>query len=226
MCINDVELPKYSLKEELMNAISHGLGAIFGIVALVLMLIKTIPSKDVFSIISVSIYGISLIILFTISCLYHSLARNKGKKVLRIMDHNMIYILVSGTYTPYTLIAMQNENIWNLGKGTVAYIMLITVWICCIVGIIFNSINIKKYAPLSMTCYIVSGWIIILAFFPLWNIIGATSVLLLLGGGIAYTIGSVLYIVGKKKKYMHSVFHIFVLIGAVMMFVSIYCYVL
>lgn len=226
MCIDDVKIPKYSLAEELMNAISHGLGALFGVVALILMLIKTIPTGDPFKIVSSIIYGLSLIILFTISCVYHSLAKNKGKKVLRILDHDVIYILIAGTYTPYMLVALRPYSVWNLGTGTVAYIMFSIVIICCIIGAVFNSINIHKYRYLSMSCYIIAGWVVVTALFVLWDIITPIGVLLLLGGGIVYTIGAVIYAIGKRKKYFHSIFHIFVLIGAVMMFISIYCFVL
>ena len=226
MSINEVNIPKYSLAEELLNAISHGLGAVFGIVALVLMLLKTCPGGDLFAIASSIIYGLSLIILFTISCVYHSLAKNNGKRVLRILDHDMIYILISGTYTPYMLVALRQYNVWNLGTGTVAYLMFALVYVFCIVGAVFNSINIKKYAKLSMACYIVSGWIVVSALPVLWNIITPWGVLLLLFGGIVYTIGAVLYGIGHKKKYFHSLFHLFVLIGAVLMFISVYCFVL
>ena len=226
MSINEVNIPKYSLAEELLNAISHGLGAVFGIVALVLMLLKTCPGGDLFAIASSIIYGLSLIILFTISCVYHSLAKNNGKRVLRILDHDMIYILISGTYTPYMLVALRQYNVWNLGTGTVAYLMFALVYVFCIIGAVFNSINIKKYAKLSMACYIVSGWIVVSALPVLWNIITPWGVLLLLFGGIVYTIGAVLYGIGHKKKYFHSLFHLFVLIGAVLMFISVYCFVL
>ena len=226
MSINEVNIPKYSLAEELLNAISHGLGAVFGVVALVLMLLKTCPGGDPFAIASSIIYGLSLIILFTISCVYHSLAKNNGKRVLRILDHDMIYILISGTYTPYMLVALRQYNVWNLGTGTVAYLMFALVYVFCFIGAVFNSINIKKYAKLSMACYIVSGWIVVSALPVLWNIITPWGVLLLLFGGIVYTIGAVLYGIGHKKKYFHSLFHLFVLIGAVLMFISVYCFVL
>ena len=225
MSINEVTIPKYSLGEELLNSISHGLGALFGIVALILMLVKVSPTGDPFAIASAIIYGISLIILFTISCVYHSLAKNNGKRVLRILDHNMIYILISGTYTPYMLVALRSHNVWNLGTGTVAYIMFGLVYALCIIGIVFNSINIKKYAKLSMTCYIISGWVVVSALPVLWNIITHTGVILLLMGGIVYTIGAVLYGIGHTKKYFHSLFHLFVLLGAILMFISVYCFV-
>jgi hemolysin III len=138
----------------------------------------------------------------------------------------MIYVLISGTYTPYMLVSLRPYNVWNLGTSVVAYVMLGFVWVCCIIGAVFNSINIHKYRHLSMTCYIISGWVVVTALFVLWNIITPWGVLLLLFGGIVYTIGAVLYAIGKKKKYFHSLFHFFVLAGAVLMFISVYCFVL
>lgn len=226
MSISEVKIPKYSLAEELLNAISHGIGAVFGIVALIMMLAKTIPNGDPFAILSACIYGISLIILFTISCVYHALGKNNGKRVLRILDHDMIYILISGTYTPYMLVSLRPYNVWGLGTGTVAYIMFGFVYVFCIIGVVFNSINIKKYSKLSMICYLLSGWTVVSALPVLWDIISPTGVMLLLGGGIVYTIGAVLYGIGSKKKYFHSLFHIFVLAGALLMFISVYCFVL
>lgn len=226
MSIDEITIPKYSLAEELLNSISHGLGAVFGIVATILMLLKAVPTGDPFKIASSIIYGLSLIILFTISCVYHALAKNNGKKVLRVLDHDVIYILISGTYTPYMLVALRPINVWNLGTSVVAYTMFAFVWVCCIVGAVFNSINIHKYRYLSMTCYLLSGWTVVIALFVLWNIITPAGVLLLLGGGIVYTIGAVLYAIGSKRKYFHSVFHMFVLMGAVLMFISVYCFVL
>ena len=226
MSIDEVKIPTYSLAEELINSISHGLGAIFGIVALCMMLSKTIPTGDPFAIVSSIIYGVSLVILFTISCIYHSLAINRGKKVFRILDHDAIYILIAGTYAPYMLVGLRPHNVWNMGTGTLAYLMFAIVWACCIVGAVFNSINIHKYKKLSMACYLIAGWVVVGALVVLWNIITPAGVLLLLGGGIVYTIGSVIYAMGKTRKYFHSIFHIFVLIGAVMMFISVYCFVL
>ena len=226
MSINEIEIPKYSLGEELWNAISHGLGALFSIVAFILMMIKVAPTGDPFSIIAVLIYGISLIFLFTVSCVYHSLAKNNGKRVMRIMDHNMIFLLVAGSYTPYILVALRNINIWGWGTGVVSYIILAIVWACCILGTVFNSINIKKYAWLSMICYLFAGWVIIVAIVYLWDAIGVVGTILLISSGVAYSLGSILYGLGKKIKYMHTIFHFFVLIAAILMFISIYCFVL
>lgn len=226
MSIKEIEIPKYSLGEELWNSISHGLGALFAVIASIMMMAKVIPSEDPFKILSAIIYGICLFIMFVVSCVYHALGKNNGKRVMRILDHDMIFLLVAGCYTPYTLVALRNVNVWGWGTGVVAYIMLITVWICCIVGTVFNSINIKKYAWLSMICYLFAGWVIVGAIVALWNVIGPIGTLLLLLSGVTYSLGTILYGLGKKVKYMHTIFHFFVLVGAILMFISIYCFVL
>ncbi|HKM10627.1 MAG TPA: hemolysin III family protein [Bacilli bacterium] len=226
MKLKDLKLPHYSLREELISSISHGAGALLSIVGLILCLIKVIPMNDPWRLGAVLVYGISLIILFTMSCLYHSLARNKGKKVLRIMDHNMIFLLVAGSYTPFTLVALRPINVFGWGTSTVAFLIFAFVWIFCIIGTIFNSINLKKYGWLSMTCYIVAGWCIMVAFVPLWDALGQTGFYLILSSGIAYTLGAVIYGIGRKIQYAHSVFHFFILIGAILMFFSIYLFVL
>ena len=226
MSIEEIEIPKYSLGEELWNAISHGLGALFGVVALILMLTKTIPTGDPVTIIASIFYGVSIIVLFTVSCLYHSLAKNNGKRVLRILDHTSIYFLIIGSYTPYTLIALRPYNIWGWGKGVVAYTIFTTCLVICIIGLIFNCINIKKYAWVSMLCYIIAGWVIILAIFALWNILGIVGSWLLLSAGIVYTLGAIIYGYGKKGKYIHTIWHFFVLVAAILMFFSIFLFVL
>lgn len=223
MSINEVHLPTYSLKEELLNSISHGIGALLTIIATILMIIK---SNTIVETISVIIYGTCIFLMFLISCIYHGLKRNKGKKVLRILDHNMIFLAIAGTYTPYTLISLGNVDIYNIGTGTIGYLIFAFVWLSSILGIVLNSINIKKFLIPSIILYLLEGWCIIFAFFPLWNIIGNVGSLLLLFGGVSYTLGVVLYALGKKKKYMHSIFHLFVFIGATLMFFSIYLYVL
>lgn len=226
MKLKDLKLPRYSLGEELVSAISHGLGALLSVIGLIFALIKVVPTSDPWRIVSVLIYGISLIVLFTMSCLYHSLARNKGKKVLRIMDHNMVFLLVAGSYTPYTLITLRPLNIFGWGTSTIAFLIFAFVWIFCTVGTVFNSINLKKYAWLSMTCYIVAGWCVMFAFVPLFDALGKTGFYLLLSSGITYTLGAILYGIGKKVRYIHSIFHFFILAGAILMFFSICFFVI
>lgn len=233
MCVKDIKLPQYQLKDELWNSITHGLGAIFGIVALILMLVKINSTSNlegidrIFANISCSIYGFSLIVCMCISCIYHALKKNNGKRVLRVLDHDFVFFLVAGTYTPYCLIAMRDLPLWGISNSNFSgYIILILVYALCILGIVFNSINIDKYALLSMIIYIGAGWSIAINVVELIKAIPLNSIILLVLGGITYTIGAIIYGIGKKKPFMHSVFHIFILGGIVSQFFSIYLYLI
>lgn len=240
MSVNEIELPNYKLRHELFNSISHGLGAIFGIVALVLMLLKVnnVYSPNEIHInsfldlvlgnISVIIYAFSIIACMCISCIYHGLKRNKGKKVLRVLDHDMVYFLVAGTYTPYCLLTLRDVNLWGINNTNFSgYLILAFVYILVTLGIVFNSINIKKYAVFSMIMYIVAGWSILLNVNELYSHLSFNGFMLLLFGGISFTLGAILYGLGKKHSvWFHTVFHFFVLFGIILQFTSIYLYVL
>ena len=193
----------------------------FGIIAFILCFIKSIISNNPASIISAIIYGISVITLYTMSSIYHGLSpRLKGKKVLQVLDHCTIFILIAGCYTPFCLITFMSYDIF-LGWGMFAF-----VWITAILGIVFNSIDLRRYRILSMLCYIAMGWCIIFKANILPQLITWPGFILLLLGGIVYTIGAILYGVGTKVKYMHSVFHIFIVIASILQFLCIYLYVL
>lgn len=212
--MNKTEQPNYSIGEELINSISHGIGVLFGIAALVLSIVY---SNEPIKIISVSLYGITLIILYSVSCLYHSFPPiNKAKKIFRILDHDCIYLLILGTNIPYLLISV---------GGIKGWILFGILFFLTIIGIILNSINLEKYKNISLISYILMGWIIILSFKNLHLTIGYEGLLLLILGGILYTIGIIFYKLGKKIKYMHSVFHLFVLAGSILHFFSIFLYV-
>lgn len=210
-------IPKYTLGEELVNSISHGLGAIFGIVVLVLCVINSVRSGSTIGIVSGSIYGSAIILLYTISTIYHALKVNLAKKVFRTLDHCSIYILIAGTYTPYTLITLSES---------VGLPIFCGIWAVAIVGIVFSAINVHKFRVLSMIIYISMGWAIVFSARPLAAALPEPGLWLLVSGGIAYTAGAVLYGIGKRVKYMHSVFHFFVLSGSVCHFLSIILYVL
>ena len=206
-----IEIPKYTLGEELISAISHGVGALLGVAALVLCLIKAIGNADALAIVCSAVYGFTLVVLYTMSTMYHSL------KVNRANDQCSIYLLIAGTYTPYSLIAL---------KGWVGYAIFAAVWITAIVGIVFSAIDLKKYRAFSMTAYIAMGWVIILAIKPLIDSLAPEGLWLLFIGGVAYTLGVLPFALGKKHKYMHSLLHFFVLAGSILHFLSIYLYVL
>lgn len=209
-----ITIPDYSLSEELLSAISHGFGAALGIVALILCLLKSTTTKEI---VCSAIYCCSIIILYMMSTMYHALKRNKAKKVFRVIDHCSIYLLIAGTYTPYTLLGL---------KGAVGWILFGVVWGAAALGIALNAVSISKFKIFSMISYIAAGWVIIIAFKPLLDSIHFNGIILLLAGGVAYTLGAVLYGVGKKVKYIHSVFHFFVLLGSILHFFSIYLYIL
>ena len=200
-------IPKYSLAEELVNSISHGIGALLSIAALVLCVVTSAIHGNAMAVVASSIYG----------ALYHSFKVNNAKRVFQIIDHCCIFLLISGTYTVYTLVVL---------GGAIGWIMFGIVWGATVLGIIINSIDINKFKALSMILYLAMGWVIIFAFKPLAQNLDINGMILLVAGGISYTVGAIFYAIGKKKKFMHSVFHIFVLLGSTLHFFSIILYVL
>lgn len=209
-------LPKYTLGEELWNSITHGLGAAFGIFVLVTTLLKAEGMRET---VACSIYGISLILLYTVSCVYHALTPTVGKRVMQIIDHCTVYLLIAGTYTPAALIGIHNAD------ETMGLIVFGLVWALLIPAVIMTAVNMDKFRKLSMAFYIGMGWCIAIDFPAAVEGMGGAGFGFMLAGGIAYTIGAVIYGLGKKHRYMHSVFHVFVLIGSVLQYISIigYC---
>lgn len=212
-----IELPNYNLCEELLSAISHGLGCLLSIAALVLCTVFSAIHHNVYAVISSVIYGSCSIILFTMSTLYHSLKPNDAKRVFRVLDHDSIFLLIAGTYTPFALVALPK---------TLGWIVFGVNWLCAIIGITLNSINIQKYKKLSMVLYLVMGWMILFTIKSLVKSVDIACIYLMLSGGFIYTIGTIFYVIGKKKKYMHSIFHFFVLAASILFFFAIFMYVI
>ena len=210
-----ISIPKYSLSEELLNAISHGVGAIFGIVATVLCILKSVG--DPWKVVSSAIFGATMLLLYLMSCLYHALKVNKAKRVFRVIDHCTIFLLIAGTYTPFTLVTL---------RDTVGWWLFGSVWAIAILGITLNAIDLKKFSKISVACYLLMGWAILMAFRPLSENLVPGGISLLVWGGVVYTVGAILYGIGSKVKYFHSVFHFFCLGGTVLHFLAIYLYVL
>jgi len=208
-----IRIPKYTLKEELINSISHGIGAILSIVGLILLVIK---ANSINSIVSVCLYGSFMIILYTISCIYHALSpKITGKKVLRVIDHCNVLLMVAGTYMPICL---------SLLYGKLGWITFIIVWLITIIGIVFNAINVDKYSLLSVICNLLLGWGSLFLINPMISLVPLKGIIYLILGGVIYTIGSILYGLGKRIKYMHSIFHFMVLLGSLFQFIFIYYY--
>jgi len=207
----------YTLGEEIFNSVTHGIGILLSVTALVLMTIVSVKYGNTLCIVSSVIYGASLIIMYASSTMYHALTNKTAKKVFRILDHGAIFLLIAGTYTPYTLIAMHDIT---------GFILFVAIWACAVLGITLNSINLKKYAIASVVCYILMGWAIIFAIKPLIAAISGPGMGLLLAGGIVYTAGIAFYAFGSKVRYLHSVWHLFVLAGSMLHYFSIFLYVL
>ena len=218
--LKDRVLPTYTKGEEIFNMTSHIVGGALGIVALVLCIIFSAKHNNVYGIVSSAIYGFSMILLYTMSSIYHGLRPNKAKRVFQILDHCSIFLLIAGTYTPYCLVTLREYN------TALGWTLFGIVWGMAAIGIVLNSIDIKKYKILSMICYLVMGWCILIRAPLLPKLLGLPGFILLLAGGVAYTIGAIFYGVGRKKKYMHSVFHMFILLGSVLQFFSILFYVI
>lgn len=212
-----IEIPRYTLGEEITNAILHGIGALLSIAALVLCVVFSAIHHNPYAVVSSCIYGSTLIILYIMSCLYHSFKVNNAKRVFRIIDHCSIYLLIAGTYTPYTLVTLH---------GVTGWVTFGIIWACAILGIVLNSIDLKKYKVISFLLYLGMGWEIIFSYNKLAAALDEGGLYLLLAGGVIYTVGAIFYGIGKKHKYMHSVFHFFVLAGSILHFFSILLYVI
>lgn len=215
--LHRISIPKYTLGEELMNSITHGVGAGLGITALVLCIVKSCNPLDGYKLAASIVFGLTTTLLYLMSCLYHALKVNRAKRVFRVIDHCTIFLLIAGTYTPYTLITL---------RGVTGWILFGIVWGVGILGIVLNAVSLKRFAKLSVACYISLGWVVIFASKQLVASLNETGLWLLLAGGIAYTVGAVLYGIGSKIKYFHSIFHFFCLIGTLLHFLSIYFCVL
>lgn len=202
---------KYTLGEEIFSSVSHGVGACLSIAGTVVLLVFSVIYGNALAVVSSAIYGASLIILYTMSTLYHSFTNEKLKHFFQIMDHNTIFLLIAGTYTPITL--------YILG-GVTGWILFSVVWVASIIGITLNSINMEKAKLPSLICYIATGWVIIFAIKPLIAKVPFLSALFLVLGGVIYTVGVVFYVI-KKVKYFHPIWHIFTVLGSALHYFSI-----
>ncbi len=216
----DRQLPDYYHGEEVMNMVTHIVGGVTGIVALVLCVIwAALDGSGAVGVLSAITFGVTMITLYTMSSVYHGLRPGTGKKVLQVIDHCTIYLLIAGSYTPVVLVALRPL------APAVAWGLFGAEWALAALAITLTAIDLHKYAAFSMVCYIGMGWGIIL-FAPLVHqALGSAGFWLLLSGGIAYTVGAVLYGVGSKIHWMHSVFHIFVVAGSVLHLLTVLLFV-
>lgn len=209
-------LKHYTPQEEKANIVSHAIGLVFSVVALVLLVIRASLYGNGWHIVSVAIFGASLISLYAASTFYHSATEPKRRSRLRVFDHATIYVLIAGTYTPLTLITL---------NGSIGWIFFGVSWGMALTGITLKLFFTGRFNLLSTLMYVFMGWIIVFVITPLINNLSAEGLFWLFAGGVAYTTGAILYSI-KKIKFNHAIFHVFVLLGSFCHFVSVYFYVL
>lgn len=214
----DRVLPVYTKGEEIANMVTHIIGAVIGIVAVVLC---SIFANNAYGVVSGVVFGVSMIFLYTMSSIYHGLSpKVKGKKVLQVLDHCTIFVLIAGSYTPFALCTLREYNAFT------GWVIFGAIWAAAILGVVLNSIDLKKYKVFSIICYLAMGWCIIFKINILPALLGMSGFILVLAGGIIYTLGACFYGIGKKHKYIHTVFHMCVLIGSLFHFLCILFYVI
>ena len=214
-------LPDYTRGEELCNMITHIVGGALAILALVLCPIAGARHHDAYAVVSGTVYGFCMLLLYTMSSIYHGLyPRLKAKKVFQVLDHCSIFILIAGTYMPIALVPLRMYN------PALGWSLFGIIWLFALLGITLNAIDLKKYDRFSMICYLVMGWCVILRIDLIYRLIGPAGFALLLSGGVAYTLGAILYALGKKRRYMHSAFHVFTVIGSLLHFLCSLLYIL
>ena len=202
--------------EEIANSITHGVGLIASIVGLVFLMLKAVIHGNVYSIISGAIFGSTLIILYFSSTMYHAISNIKAKKILRAFDHCSIFFLITGTYAPFCLVKLNNKLGWSL------FIFNILL---SIIGIVLNLINIKKFHRVSLFFYLLMGWSIVLASKQLFSVLNFNALLFLIIGGLCYSLGVIFYII-TKPKYMHMIWHFFVMAGSILHYLCVLLYIL
>lgn len=213
--IRDRVLPDYTRGEEIFNMSSHISGGAFGIAALVICVVTAALRGNVWNMVSGAIFGVSTIILYAMSSIYHGLLEGTTKKVFQVIDHCAIFLLIAGSYTPLAL------GQFRVMYPVISWSLFAFIWGMCALGMTLNAIDLKRFKVFSMVCYIALGWSLLIFTKQLLTAIPLSSFVLLLTGGVSYTIGSVLYLLGKKRRYMHSIFHMFVLAGSIQHFACV-----
>ena len=216
----DRQLPNYSTGEEIMNTVTHIVGGAMGVAALTMCVMLAAQNRNIYGVIGSSIYGFCMIALYSVSSVYHGLRPGMGKKVMQVIDHCTIYFLICGTYTVIALSAIRPIY------PKLGWLLLGFEWIMAIIATVLTAIDLKQYRVFSMICYIGMGWAIIPFAKVVMQVLTKPGFYLLLAGGIAYPIGAVLYGISSKKKWMHSVVHIFVDIGSLLQFLCVAMYAL
>jgi hemolysin III len=216
----DRNLPKYTKGEEIFNMVTHIVGGAVGVATLVLGIIISCFKGSLTALLCSIVFGTSMIALYTVSSIYHGLHCGTAKKVFQVLDHCTIYFLIAGTYTPMLLCALMRVNV------LASHVIFFIVWGLTALAVTLNAIDIKSYKTFSMLCYIGIGWSILMSIVDMHRALGSVGFFLLLGGGVVYTLGTLFYAAGKRIKYFHSVFHLFVVVGSIMHSLSVLIFAL
>lgn len=206
----------YSAKEEMANAITHGIAALLALVACILLVNKGLHSLNALQLTGLIIYGVSMVILFLASTLYHSIQVEKTRTILKQLDHSAIYLLIAGTYTPFLMISLNNRP---------AYILLMVLWVLALVGIVFKIFFVHRFGKISLITYLLMGWLALFVIPDIYRALPRAGFDLLVAGGLCYTIGTLFY-AAKRYPFTHAVWHLFVIGGAACHCIAIYYYVL
>lgn len=205
----------YSVGEEIAHAITHGVGVVAGIVGLVILVAYSVKNGDTWHVVGCSIFGGTLILMYTASTLYHSIPLPRAKAVLRIIDHSSIYLLIAGSYTPFTLTVLRGDLGWTL---------FTIVWTLAAIGVVFKIFATGRYEKLSLFIYLGMGWVAIVAIKPFIQAVELGGIILMVAGGLAYTVGVIFY-VWERLPYHHAIWHVFVLTGSVLHYFAVLFYV-
>ena len=212
--------PDYTKGEEIFNMASPIVGAVLAAAILVICVVVSALHKNAWAVVSSAVYGASLLLMFTVSSVYHGLGKNAGKIVMRIIDHCDIYFAIAGTYTPILLVALRPLH------PVLAWTVFSVEWGAAIFAAALNAVDLVRFERFSFWCYIVMGWCAVVSLKQVVEAMSFGGFLWILLGGAAYSLGALLYVMGRKRRYAHSVFHIFVVIGAVLQFFGIVLYVI
>ena len=218
--LKDRPFPDYSRREELFNSVSHACGVVVALVLMWIAVCAAMQCGKPYALVSSVVYVSSLLVMFLVSSVYHGLPKGMPKQVMRVVDHCNIFVTIAGTYTPIMMLGVLPIN------PAMAWSILAVEWGVAVIGVVLNAIDLKKYAKFSMVCYLAMGWCVVISLKDTVAAMTWPGFSYILGGGVAYTIGAVLYLIGKRKPYRHFVFHLFVLLAAVIQFVGIWKYLL
>ena len=208
-------LTRQTIGEEIANSITHGIAAACSVAALVILVVFAALRGNAWQIVSCAIFGVTLILLYVASTLYHALPQGRAKQVFRILDHASIYLLIAGTYTPFTLVTLRGPWGWSIFG---------VVWVLAVAGVVFQSLLIGRLPALSTTVYVLMGWVIVIAFRPLVHALPWGGVLWLAAGGLCYTAG--VFFFASKTRFAHMVWHLFVIAGSLCHFFAVFLYVI